>query len=217
MEDLMRKILGFCAAAVFALWASPAHATAIGAACAAINGGSAGGVNVSPTYLGQIGNVNGGCNVLITFNLDGSIVTTHPNTAISYDDGNDDNMVGIVNLTGATIFSVTLHGSGDPFGFDGDGVCDATWTFAGGATPCAGHGAGNSYGPTGVTFSGISANFQDGTVNFAGGIAPQSANFFSLEGPVDLNLQVRTVPEPASLLLFGTGALALARRRRKQQ
>src|SRR5262249_37377769 len=72
--------------------------------CAIINGGNSGGLGVSPTYLGnQDGRANEGCNVLITFNADGSITTTNPNTAISYDNGNDDNMVGVINNTGKPI------------------------------------------------------------------------------------------------------------------
>src|ERR1051326_6690668 len=60
--------------------------------CAIINGGSVSGNPVSSTYLrNQDGRANEGCNVLITFNADGSITTTNPNPAISYDNGDDDN------------------------------------------------------------------------------------------------------------------------------
>jgi hypothetical protein len=73
-----------------------------------------------------------------------------------------------------------------------------------------------------VTFSAISINFDTGTVSFAGGlsggtsaIGAGNSNWFSLEGPVDLNLVVTTTPEPASVLLVGVGfcGLGLVRRR----
>src|SRR5215470_19135476 len=95
--------------------------------CAIINGGNAGpGSGVSPTYLAnQDGRANEGCNVLITFNADGTITTTNPNPAISYDNGNDDNMVGVINNTGKPITNLLFKSATvDIFGFDGDGVCD---------------------------------------------------------------------------------------------
>src|SRR5579862_3649898 len=66
--------------------------------CAIITGGTAGqGMGVSPTYLAnQDGRVNEGCTILITLNADGSIVTTFPNPAPSYDNGLDDNLIGVV-------------------------------------------------------------------------------------------------------------------------
>ena len=55
--------------------------------CAMINGGDAGaGRGVSPIYLAnQDGRANEGCTILITLNADGSIATTFPNPAPSYD------------------------------------------------------------------------------------------------------------------------------------
>src|SRR6516162_2236816 len=102
--------------------------------CAIINGGNAGpGKGVSPTYLAnQDGRANEGCNVLITFNADGSITTTNPNPSLSYDNGHDDNMIGVVNNSGKAITSMQLNSaSTDIFGFDGDGVCSGPgWTFS---------------------------------------------------------------------------------------
>jgi hypothetical protein len=187
--------------------------------CPVMNGGNAGGGGgVSATYIADSGGPNGGCNVLITFNANGSITTTFPNAASSYDQGGDDNLVGIVNNSGHALTSVTLTSTQDPFDFDGDGACDPTWTFMGG-NPCGTTKSG--YGHQGVTFSGISAGDDTGTVNFAGaGIASGSNNWFSLEGPVDLNLKVNATPEPSSIMLFGSiltmAAWKIRRRRRTQ-
>ena len=128
-------------------------------------------------------------------------MTTNPNAAISYDDGDDDVLVGIVNDTHRSISSITLTGPETPFGFYGDGACDGIWIFAAG-NPCG--STTFPYGHQGVTFSAISADTDTGTVDFAGGIAPGGNNWFSLEGPVDVNLKI--VPEPGGdlLLLVGT-------------
>src|SRR5437879_369425 len=60
-------------------------------ACAIFTGGNVGGTTgVSPAYLANLdGRTNQGCTILITLNADGSILTTHPNPAPSYDNGND--------------------------------------------------------------------------------------------------------------------------------
>src|ERR1700756_1832985 len=156
--------------------------------CAIITGGDAGqGRGVSPTYLAnQDGRANEGCTILITLNADGSITTTFPNPAPSYDNGLDDNMIGVVNNTAKTLTALELTSATVPiFGLEDDGVCDGPpgWTFSAlGPNPnCAIATDPRRYGPAGINYTIFNAN--SGIVNFGnGGIAPNSNAFFSLEG-----------------------------------
>ncbi len=156
--------------------------------CAILTGGDAGqGRGVSPTYLAnQDGRANEGCTILITLNADGSITTTFPNPAPSYDNGLDDNMIGVVNNTSKTITALQLSSATVPiFGLEDDGVCGGPpgWTFSAlGPNPnCAIATDPHHYGPAGINYTIFNAN--SGIVNFGnGGIAPGGNAFFSLEG-----------------------------------
>ena len=80
------------------------------------------------------------CNVIITAGPGGSFTTTVPNP--SPYDGSDDNLVGIINNSGATITSLSFVGSGvggGLFGFDGDGLQTRN-AAAGGAPDTTGYG-----------------------------------------------------------------------------
>src|SRR6478735_3450498 len=155
--------------------------------CAIITGGDAGGgLGVSPTYLAnQDGRANEGCTILITLNADGSITTTFPNPSPSYDQGLDDNLIGVVNNTNKVITALQLTSATVPiFGLEDDGVCCLPgWTFSAlGPNPnCAIATDPHLYGPAGINYTIFNAN--SGIVNFGnGGIAPNSNAFFSLEG-----------------------------------
>ena len=156
--------------------------------CTIITGGDAGGgIGVSPTYLAnQDGRANEGCTILITLNADGSITTTFPNPAPSYDQGLDDNLIGVVNNTSKTITALQLTSATVPiFGLEDDGVCDAPpgWIFSPlGPNPnCAIATDPHKYGPAGINYTIFNVN--SGIVNFGnGGIPPGSNAFFSLEG-----------------------------------
>ncbi len=156
--------------------------------CTILTGGDAGGgIGVSPTYLAnQDGRANEGCTILITLNADGSITTTFPNPAPSYDQGLDDNLIGVVNNTSKVITALELTSATVPiFGLEDDGVCDGPpgWTFSAlGPNPnCAIATDPHHYGPAGINYTIFNVN--SGIVNFGnGGIAPGGNAFFSLEG-----------------------------------
>src|SRR5215469_7704717 len=156
--------------------------------CEILTGGDAGaGRGVSPTYLAnQDGRANEGCTILITLNADGSIVTTFPNPSPSYDNGLDDNLIGVVNNTSKTITALQLTSTTVPiFGLEDDGICGGPpgWTFSplGPDPQCAIATDPHHYGPAGINYTIFNAN--SGIVNFGnGGIAPGGNAFFSLEG-----------------------------------
>src|SRR5690242_2881571 len=80
------------------------------------------------------------CNVVITAGPGGTFSTAVPNPA-PYD-GSDDNLVGIINNSGATITQLSFVGSGNGgglFAFDGDGLQSFN-SAAGGAPDTTGYG-----------------------------------------------------------------------------
>ena len=168
--------------------------------CAIVTGGAGSpGAGVNPAYLAnQDGRANEGCTILITLNADGSITTTHPNPATSFDSGLDDNLIGVINNTSQTITGLQLSSATIPiFAFDNDGVCAGPpgYTFSAlGPNPnCAIATDPHFYGPAGINFTVINAN--TGIVNCGnGGIAPNSNSFFSLEGGNLTKIVVIVVP-----------------------
>ncbi len=168
--------------------------------CAIITGGDAGGAGgVSPIYLAnQDGRADEGCTILITLNADGSIATTFPNPAPAYENGNDDNLIGVVNNTSKTITAIQLTSATIPiFGLEDDGVCGSPpgWTFSAlGPNPnCAIATDPHRYGPAGINYTIFNVN--SGIVNFGnGGIPPNGNAFFSLEGGHLTKIVVQVIP-----------------------
>jgi hypothetical protein len=150
------------------------------------------------------------CNVLFTIGSGNAITTTFPDPN-AYD-GIEDMLVGVSNLSGGSIASLTLSGT-NIFGFDGDGV--ATYTS-------------NYYDGTGYAGPNTSFNIVDndnGTVFFSGGLADGASAYFSLEYPASAFAQggggsvgVSPVPEPETyaMLLAGLGLIGFTARRRSK-
>jgi hypothetical protein len=151
-----------------------------------------------------------GCELLITVSaVDGSGAATAFSVATASPDqgpydGVEDTLIGIVNSSGSTLNSIVLTGSGglQIYGFEGDGACSATYLNCVGSDP-------TGYGGPGVTFSGISAGLDSGTVNFAPAIANGGSAWFSLEQKITASVIGGGVPEPGSLAMLGLGLATL--------
>ena len=148
------------------------------------------------------------CNLVITFNTDGSITTSIPVGATSNYDGTEDALIGVFNNSSHTVTSFSLTGS-NIFGFDGDGIDTFT-----GVGPVAGNPDTTGYGGPNGFFTNIVGN--TGTVNFAGGIAAGGQDYFSLEEPASLDIIVNPTPEPATMLILGAALAGLGVVRRRK-
>ncbi len=119
------------------------------------------------------------CRILIVITpTGGQQVLTDPNVSPTYD-GNDDTLIGIVNLSANPLPSLPLTSTGPIFGFDGDGIC-AVYII----TP---NPPGCPFGPTGyegpgVSYGSINAYETSGTVIFTPALAAKGGStYFGLE------------------------------------
>jgi hypothetical protein len=178
----------------------------------------------SETYTSHLGNAP--VAILFVFGANGQISTYRDTSAGSYDNV-EDTQIGVLNMSGSTITSIHLTAkSGDPFGFDGDGISSPNGANSGGTATGAGAPSNAKdissgiYGGPMTYFTlnapGSTGNFSSSTslsayANFNGGLADGAFTYFSLEGtPSDLgNLggDAGAAPEPATLAMAASGAL----------
>ncbi len=147
------------------------------------------------------GAATAGCNSVLTIGPGGSLSFAAGPSPTPYD-SSEDNLVGVVNNSGAAVTSFTLSGSGNGgglFNFDGDGI--DSYLSGSNSTDTTGYGGPLAY------FTNLSTDRTTGTVNFInGGLANGASTYFSLESDFRT---VTMTPEPGTLVLLGTGALGV--------
>jgi hypothetical protein len=162
------------------------------------------------------------CNLVITFNADGSISTTIPTGATANYDNSEDSLIGVFNNTASTLSSFNISGSSIFSLMDNDGIN----TLTGATNAAAGMSSANVAGLGADAYGGEDAYFTNvifgspdsGTVNFLHGIAPGGSDYFSLEEPISVSAlpTITAAPEPSTLAVLAVGLLGagLVRRRK---
>jgi hypothetical protein len=149
-----------------------------------------------------------GCAVLITINPGGSLSFQRDPSQPSFDPSGDDTLVGVLNDSGTAQQSINLSGNGI-FAFDDEGACSGMYTPnpSGCPNPFNAPTTYEGYDKHGNFDSFTVFSLNSGTIFFANKLTPGDSAFFSLQGtPSDIN---GVVPEPASILLIGTGLLGV--------
>jgi len=173
------------------------------------------------TQCPGVGSNPTGCNLLITVtavNTSGaatSFTVTTSTTDVGPFDGSEDTLIGITNASSGVLKSIFLTGGAGSgvFFFDNDGACPAgSYSPSPTATQC-GTTTQNptGYGSANASFTGISTNFDSGTVLTGGtaGLNPGQSTWFDLEGVILANQIGATTPAPSSILLMLTALAGL--------
>ncbi len=151
------------------------------------------------------------CAILIVIEPDGSLTILSDPSQKPFD-GSEDTLLGVQNNSGIVVPSIAVGSSTQAvFAFEApageDGLCH--YTFVGNGYCKATPKPPTGYEGPDSSFSGISANKRDGTVNFTdagGGLAPGASTFFSLENAITAS-KLGT-GATTSLVFAGTSARA---------
>ena len=158
------------------------------------------------------GNIHASFDITITDS--GTSVTS---TGFGPYDGSDDTAIDVFNNSSASVPQINISSTLDIFGFDGDGIVTFVAAPSG---PTGYEGPGTSFANiVGEDFDGVdglgqTAATETGTVVFAGGLAPESTAYFSLEEDLsDASTPITVTngtPLPAPAVMSLVGILGLA-------